>query len=91
MKERCEARLGRRRGEPIDHYEALLEQSISTAQEYGMLLMELHATYALTRIRADEDHVGDSAGRLAALCDRFTEGFGCPPLQKARELLQTLA
>jgi hypothetical protein len=61
----------------------LLNQARELAQRQGALVFELRAALDLARL--DEDV--DTAGRLAAVVDRFPARVGYPELNEARALL----
>jgi predicted ATPase/DNA-binding winged helix-turn-helix (wHTH) protein len=71
--------------------EAVLERALQVAQKQGALSWELRAAMTLARLRAQQDRAREGRKLVASVYARFTEGFGTPDLQEARQLLETSA
>ena len=66
------------------------EQAIAVAAAQKASSLELRATLRLARLLQAQGRSGEAAARLAAVYERFTEGFDTPDLVAAAELLQAL-
>jgi len=70
--------------------ESYLLQSLRLANQQAALAWELRAASSIGRIWFGSAKVDDARNLLASVYDRFTEGFDCPDLKEARELLNEL-
>jgi hypothetical protein len=70
-----------------DAAEAELFRSIDLARRQSALSWELRAVTSLGRLWGRCGHVARARDLVAAVCDRFTEGFGTSDLMKARRLI----
>jgi predicted ATPase len=70
------------------------EQSFSAAlglaRQQGALALELRAALSLARLRVTQGRQDEARGIVAAIYDRFTEGFGTADLRAARAMLEAL-
>jgi predicted ATPase/DNA-binding winged helix-turn-helix (wHTH) protein len=67
-----------------------LSRSLELAHRQSALAWELRATTTLALLRRKQDRHGEAHGALAAVYDRFTEGFQTSDLRAARRLLDEL-
>ena len=67
-----------------------LRRALELARGQGARLFELRATVSLLRRGAEDDRASTLAA-LKALYAGFTEGFDCPDLVEARQLLGVAA
>jgi len=65
-------------------------RSIQLARRQSALAWELRTTTSLALLRRKQDRRDEAHGALAAVYDRFTEGFGTRDLRAARRLLDEL-
>jgi predicted ATPase/DNA-binding winged helix-turn-helix (wHTH) protein len=70
-----------------DAAEAELFRSIDLARQQSALSWELRAVTSLGRLWGRCGHVARARDLVAAVCDRFTEGFATSDLMKARRLI----
>jgi predicted ATPase len=70
--------------------EACFSRAIAVAREQGARMWELRAATSLARLRRDQGRHTEGCDLLAQVYGQFTEGFGTPDLQEARELLDEL-
>jgi predicted ATPase/DNA-binding winged helix-turn-helix (wHTH) protein len=70
--------------------DALLARSLDIARQQDALSWELRATMSLARLRRDQDRSEEARHLLAAVADRFTEGFETRDFVDARKLLDEL-
>lgn len=68
----------------------LLVRSCRIARVQSALSWELRSTTSLARIRARQGECEPACKLLAAICDRFTQGFATHDLQAAAQLLREL-
>ena len=69
-----------------DHF----RQSLEWADRQGALAWELRTTMSLARLRHRQRKTSEARKRLAAVYERFTEGFDTADLVAAKALLETL-
>ena len=69
---------------------ACFSQSIKIAQRQKAQSWELRATMSLARLYQDRGRQGEARSLLAAIYDRFTEGFETMDLREAKALLDEL-
>jgi predicted ATPase len=67
-----------------------LSRSIRLARRQSALAWELRSTTSLAQLRCKQGRREEAHGALAAIYDRFTEGFTTPDLMAARQLLDEL-
>lgn len=67
-----------------------LSRSLDLACRQSALAWELRATTSLALLRRKQTRDGEAHGALAAVYDRFTEGFETSDLRSARQLLDEL-
>jgi len=67
------------------------QQAIAIARRQGAKSLELRATVSLCRLWQQQHKSTEAHQRLAAIYAQFTEGFGTPDLQTAKDLLDELA
>ena len=70
-----------------DHF----RRSLDLAHQQGALSWELRAAISLARLQRDQGWIGGARDLLAAVYNRFTEGFGTADLQSATRLLDELS
>jgi len=66
-------------------------ESLGWAQRQEALSWELRAATSLARLWRSQGRLGEARDQLAAVYDRFTEGFGTADLCAAKQLLHELA
>jgi predicted ATPase/DNA-binding winged helix-turn-helix (wHTH) protein len=77
--------------EPDDSQaEDLLTQSLTCARRHSATGWELRTALALARFQTQRGAGALARQSLAAVCDRFTEGYDTPDLRAARELLAAI-
>jgi predicted ATPase len=95
----CEAELHRVKGELLAlkesgrfsaAAEACLLRAIDVAREHGALFWELRATLSLARLWVEHGRRDGAHQLLAAVYNRFTEGFDTPDLCSAKAFLASL-
>lgn len=69
--------------------EALYTRAIEIAQQQGALLLELRAAGSLARLKHRQRKTKQASSVLAAVYDKFTEGFAIVDLKQARALLES--
>jgi len=67
--------------------EAALERSLSAARQQGALSWELRTSMTLSRLRSRQGRAQEGRRQLAAVFERFTEGFDTVDLAAAKPLL----
>jgi predicted ATPase/DNA-binding winged helix-turn-helix (wHTH) protein len=82
--------IRRARYQPISEAEDCLHEAIEVARQQGALSWELRAALSLTRLRMRQNHIEAARKTLAAVYERFTEGFETADLRSAREVLEAL-
>ena len=65
-------------------------RSLDLARQQGNLFYELRAAMSLARLHRAQGRIGEARDLLAAVYDRFTEGFKTAYLQSAKQLLDEL-
>jgi len=70
-----------------DHF----RRSLDLAHQQGALSWELRAAISLARLQRHQGRIGGARDLLAAVYNRFTEGFGTADLQSATRLLDELS
>jgi hypothetical protein len=70
--------------------EDLFRQALDGASRQGALSWELRAATSLARLLRDQGDTVDAIACLAAVYERFTEGFGTADLIAAKQLLDEL-
>jgi predicted ATPase len=89
---RLKARALLTRGAPDAEAEALIDQALRTARSQQACSLELRAATDLARLWMKQGERAAAAREiLAAVYDRFSEGFDTPDLKEARGLLARLA
>ena len=92
----CQPELIRMKGEfllrqsgrpPVFAAEHCFQTAGEIARAQGALSWELRIALSLARLRMAEGRQDDARQLLAAVYDRFTEGFDTPDLRAARALL----
>lgn len=90
-----DAELHRIKGEFLLHAQAdendveqLLRRALEIAQNKKTLSLELRAAVSLGRLWKKQGQPERARELVAPICARFTEGFDCPDLIEARELLE---
>jgi predicted ATPase len=78
-------------GQSISEAEACFREALTMAHQQGALFWELRAAMGLARLKVQQDQPRGAQRLLAAVYDRFTEGFETADLRSARMLLETLA
>ncbi len=71
--------------------EACFRRAIDLARRQGSRAWELRATTSLARLWQRQGRSEEARGALAAVYERYTEGFATPDLVEARVLLESLA
>jgi class 3 adenylate cyclase/predicted ATPase len=71
--------------------EDCFQQALATAVRQQSLAWQLRAATSLARLWQRQGRKGEAHAALAAVYDRFTEGFTTPDLVDAKALLQSLA
>jgi hypothetical protein len=66
------------------------DQAAQLAREQGALFWELRIALSVARLRVSQGRQHEARAPLAAVYDRFTEGFATADLQAARILLEAL-
>jgi predicted ATPase len=66
-------------------------QALAVAREQSALAWELRSATALARLLAEDGRRDQARDTLAAVYDRFTEGFETADLRIAGRLIQDLA
>src|SRR6202040_2321515 len=85
------AELNRHKGELLmrqGHAEAaeeLYRKALNIAEEQEAKLWELRASMSLARLRRDQGCFAEGCDLLAPVYGWFTEGFGTPDLEEAKE------
>jgi predicted ATPase len=69
-----------------DHF----QQSLEWAARQGALAWELRTAMSLARLRHRQRKTSEARKLLAAVYERFTEGFDTTDLVEAKALLKTL-
>jgi len=77
-------------GANLTEAEDWLSRSLQLARRQSALAWELRTTTSLALLRRKQDRRDEAHGALAAVYDRFTEGFGTHDLRAARRLLDEL-
>ncbi len=93
------AELYRRKGElllvlpnyNVSEAEAWFQKAIDIAHQQGAKSLELRATMSLARLTQRHGKIREARNGLAAVYDRFTEGFDTVDLKEAKTLLEKLA
>lgn len=67
--------------------ELLLLRSLDLARQQSTLSWELRSATSLARLWHRRGRVAEARDLLAAICDRFTEGFGTSDVVTARRLI----
>jgi predicted ATPase/DNA-binding winged helix-turn-helix (wHTH) protein len=62
-------------------------QALGWARRHGALSWELRAAMSLARLRRNQGRTGEGSMLLAAVYDRFTEGFATADLERAKALI----
>ena len=70
--------------------EDCFSQAAQMAREQGALFWELRVALSVARLRVSQGRADEARAALAAVYDRFTEGFATADLQAARTLLEGL-
>jgi predicted ATPase len=70
--------------------EDCFNQAAQMAREQGALFWELRIALSIARLRVSQGRRHEARAPLAAVYDRFTEGFATADLQAARTLLEEL-
>ena len=70
--------------------EADLCKALEIAREQESPSLQLRAATSLAQLWAERGERGRARELLAAVYGRFSEGFGAPDLQQAKELLDEL-
>jgi predicted ATPase len=70
--------------------EDCFSQAAQMAREQGALFWELRIALSVARLRVSQGRGHEARAPLAAVYDRFTEGFATADLQAARSLLEGL-
>jgi predicted ATPase len=70
--------------------EDCFDQAAQIAREQGALFWELRIALSLARLRVSQGRHHEARAPLAAVYDRFAEGFATADLQAARTLLEGL-
>jgi predicted ATPase len=87
---RLKARALLTRGAPDAEAEALIDQALQTARSQQARSLELRAATDLARLWMKQDRRAAARESLAAVYDRFSEGFDTHDLKEARGLLARL-
>jgi predicted ATPase len=74
----------------LSEAEDWLSRSLQLARRQSALAWELRTTTSLAVLRRKQDRHAEAHGTLAAVYDRFTEGFETSDLRAARRLLDEL-
>jgi tetratricopeptide (TPR) repeat protein len=74
----------------LSEAEDWLSRSLELARTQTALAWELRAAMSLARLRRKQDRQDEAHGTLAAVYDRFTEGFETSDLRAARRVLDEL-
>jgi predicted ATPase len=74
----------------LSEAEDWLSCSLELARRQSALAWELRTAMSLALLRSKQDRHGEARGALAAVYDRFTEGFETSDLRAARRLLDEL-
>jgi predicted ATPase/DNA-binding winged helix-turn-helix (wHTH) protein len=74
----------------LSEAEDWLSCSLELARRQSALAWELRTAMSLALLRSKQDRRGEAHGALAAVYDRFTEGFETSDLRAARRLLDEL-
>jgi predicted ATPase/DNA-binding winged helix-turn-helix (wHTH) protein len=82
--------LARKTRDAATEAEAAFREAIDWARRQGALSWELRAAMSLARLLRDQGGLGEAAGLLQPVFDRFTEGFETADLRAAGELLGAL-
>jgi predicted ATPase len=61
------------------------------AQQQGALFWQLRATSSLARLKLQKGRKDEAQRLLAAVCEKFTEGFEIADFRAARIMLDELA
>nr|WP_277403030.1 winged helix-turn-helix domain-containing protein [Burkholderia sp. Ac-20365] len=69
--------------------EALYTHAIEIAQQQGALFLELRAARSLARLKHRQHKTEQAKSVLAAVYDKFTEGFAIADLKETRALLES--
>jgi tetratricopeptide (TPR) repeat protein len=77
-------------GANLSEAEDWLSRSLQLARRQSALAWELRTTTSLALLRRKQDRHAEAHGALAAVYDRFTEGFETSDLTAARRLLDEL-
>jgi predicted ATPase len=77
-------------GANLSEAEVWLSRSLELACRQSALAWELRTTTSLALLRRKQDRDAEAHGALAAVYDRFTEGFETSDLRAARRLLDEL-
>jgi predicted ATPase len=77
-------------GANLSEAEDWLSRSLQLAHRQSALAWELRTTTSLAVLRRKQDRHAEAHGALAAVYDRFTEGFETSDLRAARRLLDEL-
>lgn len=90
----CAAELYRLKGDvlwrgrdELDSIERCYRYSLELARRQDALSWELRATTSLARLTRDRGNAAQGRAMLAAVCDRFTEGFETADMLAAKGLL----
>jgi predicted ATPase len=70
--------------------EDCFNQAAQMAREQGALFWELRVALSVARLRVSQGRHHEARATLAAVYDRFTEGFATADMQAARTLLEEL-
>ena len=70
--------------------EDCFDQAAQTAREQGALFWELRIALSVARLRVSQGRRDEARALLAAVYERFTEGFATADMQAARTMLEGL-
>jgi predicted ATPase/DNA-binding winged helix-turn-helix (wHTH) protein len=91
LRTKTEILLQQSADESVAAAEDCLARAAVMAREQGALTWELRIALSLARLRVTQAREDEARAELAAVYDRFTEGFATADLRVARALLDTLS